>query len=449
MRSPALYHRHLDTLERVLADALARAGRRGIRARAVLLYAGRAMEYHRDDQEVVFHPAPHFARYAPLAEPHACVFAQPGRRPLVARVVPRDFWYEKKPPEPSYWQDAVDLVEVESLAELSRAVGSLEGVAYLGNDPQAAAALGIPPELVEPEPLVAPLDWYRAEKTEHEVSLMQEAAVRAARGHAAARDRFMAGDSEREIHWAYLAATDHLERELPYETIVAFDEKSSILHYQNKRGAEARARHTFLLDAGAAVDGYASDITRTWVRDDADPIFRGLLEGLDAVQRQLVNQVTAGRAYLDIHLETHRQVGRLLAESGIVLADADEAFTRGVTRAFLPHGVGHHLGLQVHDVGGRQAGPDGGTRAAPPEHPFLRNTRTLAPGHVVTIEPGIYFIPMLLGPLRASAAGELVDWALVERLLPFGGMRIEDDIFCAPEGPRDLTRPHIEGPRGT
>jgi Xaa-Pro dipeptidase len=139
-------------------------------------------------------------------------------------------------------------------------------------------------------------------------------------------------------------------------------------------------------------------------------------------------------------------VAALLAEAGVIKVGVDEAVERGLARAFMPHGVGHHLGLQVHDVGGHQAGPDGGTAPPPDDHPFLRNTRTLEPGHLVTIEPGFYFIPMLLEPLRAGEHAAAVDWKLIERLERCGGARIEDDVLCTEDGRRDLSRPYLPGP---
>ncbi len=443
-----LYVRHLEALDRWLADTIERAGRRGLSLDGIVLHAGRSRTYHADDQEIPFRSVPHFRRFVPLEGPEHLVVARPGRKLLVYRVVPKDFWYEAAPLAPDYWAGEVDLREVDTFADAAAAVKGTGTFAYVGNAPEAAEELGIPAELVEPEAVMAPLDWYRAFKTEWEVSRIEVAAKKVAEGHRVARKAFESGASEREIHWAFLEASGQLERECPFETIVALDEKTATLHYQNKRGREAAPGKVFMLDAGAAFEGYASDVTRTWALESADELFRTLLEALDALERDLVTMVTPSRPYPEIHAEAHRRIALLLAETGIVKGSAEEALERGVTRTFLPHGVGHHLGLQVHDVGGRQAGPDGGTVDPPPEHPFLRTTRTLEVGHVVTIEPGIYFIPLLLDQLEASPEGKLVDWKLVRRLVPFGGIRIEDDVVCTDEGPRDLTRPLIQGPRG-
>jgi Xaa-Pro dipeptidase len=364
----------------------------------------------------------------------------------VARVRPRDYWYDTAPPAASYWEAEVELIEAESYAGAVAGLGELPAVAYVGDSGAAAAEAGIPAERAEPAALMAPLDWHRATKTEHEAARTAIAVEAAAAGHRAAREAFEQGAPEIEIHRAYLGGCDLLERDMPYGTITALDEKSAILHYQHKRRAGATRGEVLLVDAGAAADGYAADLTRTWARPDADPVFRCLLAGLDLLQRDLVAMVTPGRPYPEIHFEAHRRVAALLAEAGVIKVGVDEAVERGLARAFMPHGVGHHLGLQVHDVGGHQAGPDGGTAPPPDDHPFLRNTRTLEPGHLVTIEPGFYFIPMLLEPLRAGEHAAAVDWKLIERLERCGGARIEDDVLCTEDGRRDLSRPYLPGP---
>ena len=106
----------------------------------------------------------------------------------------------------------------------------------------------------------------------------------------------------------------------------------------------------------------------------------------------------------------------------------------------MPHGLGHHLGIQVHDVGGKLAGPDGATQAPPPEYPTLRTTRTLEPRQVITIEPGLYFIPMLLRPFREGEHAARFDWSLIDELSVFGGIRVEDDVLVTEGAPRNFTR---------
>jgi Xaa-Pro dipeptidase len=104
-----------------------------------------------------------------------------------------------------------------------------------------------------------------------------------------------------------------------------------------------------------------------------------------------------------------------------------------VTRALYPHGLGHSLGVVVHDVGMKPRPP----RA---DNPFLRNTSVIEVGQVFTIEPGCYFIPALLAPLRTDDRAALVDWTLVDELAPFGGIRIEDNVAVTASGPVNLTR---------
>lgn len=448
MTNTHLYRQHLETLDRYLADALERAAQKGLKLDGVVFHAGRSAYYHQDDQEIPFHSLPHFLRWVPLPGPEHVVLARPGKKPVVVWVAPKDYWYEATSLTPSYWQEAVDLHEVAGFSEISGILGSLPKTAFVGQSSVAAEQLGISRERVEPEPLMRPLDWYRAYKTPHEVALLEIACQRAAEGHRVARKAFEAGANERQIHWAFLEASGMLENELPFETIVALDEKSATLHYQKKRMEIPTPKSVFIMDAGAVFDGYAADITRTWVRDGAHPVFRELLNGVDRYQRDLVDSVSPGRPFVELHIEAHRRTAHLLAETGISRGSQDETFASGMTGTFLPHGLGHHLGLQVHDIAGRQANADGGLVPPPPEYPALRNTRLLEPGHFVTIEPGIYFIPLLLEQLKATPAGNLVNWALVEELIPLGGIRIEDDVLCTESAPRDLTRGLIPGPRG-
>jgi Xaa-Pro dipeptidase len=136
----------------------------------------------------------------------------------------------------------------------------------------------------------------------------------------------------------------------------------------------------------------------------------------------------------------HRLIADQLREAGIVRCSVDEALDAAVTSVFFPHGIGHLLGLQVHDVAGLAADGSGAEIPRPAGHPYLRLTRRLEPGFVVTVEPGLYFIELLLEQARGGPAGQHINWSAVEKLRPFGGIRIEDDVLCTTGTPENLTR---------
>src|SRR5690606_16370918 len=146
------------------------------------------------------------------------------------------------------------------------------------------------------------------------------------------------------------------------------------------------------------------DITRTYSRENDD--FAALIAAMDEQQQALCSEVRAGVDYAEIHLSAHRRIAKLLREFGIITVSPEEAVASGLSNVFFPHGLGHLLGLQVHDVAGFSVTPDGQQKARPQGHPYLRLTRTREPGFVVTIEPGLYFIEPLLNQARSSPLGQ-------------------------------------------
>jgi len=197
-------------------------------------------------------------------------------------------------------------------------------------------------------------------------------------------------------------------------------------------------RHSMLIDAGAEFGGYASDITRTY--SHTDPDFAALVSEMDAVQQSLCASVRAGVDWRDVHMSSHRLVAELLHDSDITTCDADEAVETGLSSIFLPHGLGHLLGLQVHDVGGLMRAPEGGEIPRPAGHPSLRLTRVLEENFVVTMEPGLYFIEALLEQARADHRGAKINWERIAQLRRFGGIRIEDNLAVTAHGCENLTR---------
>ena len=388
-----------------------------------------------DDNHYPYAVNPLFKYWLPVINaPGSWVVHTPGERPKLIFVQPRDYWHVVPDAPGGYWVDAFDITIVRSAEE---AVARLPKArcAVIGEPGAAVAGLAIN----NPQPVLDYLHYHRAYKTPYEMALMREASRIGARAHRAAEKAFRGGASELGIHQAYLAAAGQTDAELPYASIVALNEHGAVLHYMNFTRQPPKPARSLLIDAGASALGYASDITRTYAATGANE-FQALIDAMDANQQRQAAMVRDGRSYAELHLLAHQQLAGVLREHGIIRMSEDAAVDSGVTRAFFPHGLGHSIGLQVHDVGGFQKNPQGDTIPRPDHHPFLRMTRTLEPGMVVTIEPGLYFIDMLLDELRGKPVAIDIDWDAIERLKPYGGIRIEDDVACKVDAPENLTR---------
>lgn len=434
----SLFDTHLRERLAYAEKALAATG-----FEALVISSGEAYTYFADDEDAPFRPTPHFRHYCPLEGPHHVLMIRPGRKPLLVRYAPEDYWYEQLSLETiwggtPFWLEGFDLIEAPNLEAVWEAVGRPAKAAYLGNELDKAASAGL---ATNPTQITAFLDWGRAYKSDYEIQCIEEATVLGAKGHLAGRKAFLAGASELEIHHAFAQGVGCLDHELAFSSIVALNEKGATLHYPNKR--RLRNGQTMVLDCGARVRDYASDITRTVTAPSCDARFKALVQGMEKLQLELCAGVKPGIPFGQLHHQAHLKIAALLQTAGILKASAEEAVTKGFSRPFLPHGLGHHLGIQVHDVGGRQAGPDGSFQAPPPEYPSLRTTRTMEPRQVLTIEPGLYFIPMLLRPFREGEHAGRFDWKLIDELIPFGGIRIEDDILVTTGEPRNFTRMHL------
>lgn len=206
-----------------------------------------------------------------------------------------------------------------------------------------------------------------------------------------------------------------------------------------------RSGELLLVDAGAeGRTGYATDVTRTWpVNGRFTARQRDVYEAVLAANERGIAAVRPGRRYRDIHLESAAVLCRALVDWKLLRGDVDGLVECGAHAVFFPHGLGHLLGLDVHDLelfGDRAGYAPGRVRSTQFGLCWLRLDRDLEPGMVVTIEPGLYFSPAILGErgLR-ERLGDAVDWDRAERWLPFGGVRIEDDVLCTDGAPDVLS----------
>lgn len=429
----AHYPSHIDTLAARHDRALEVAG-----ASHVVIYSGAPKLRFQDDYHYPFAANPHFKHWLPLGDaPHSYIVYTPGETPVLVYFQEKDYWHVPASAPEGYWTGSFDIRIVHELDDIGQHLPeSRERCILIGEIDDEAAAQGI--ERVNPNSAMNLLHYARAEKTTYELDCLRAASLRGATGHRAAERAFREGLSEYDIHLSYCRAVQHTEKELPYGNIIALNEHGAILHYQHQARSAPGALHSFLIDAGASVNGYASDITRSYSYNNEE--FADLVSRMDALQQSIVAKVGVGVNFADLHIETHRKIAALLVELKFATGSVDALIENGVTAAFYPHGLGHYLGLQVHDVGGFMADETGGVIDKPSGHPFLRLTRTLKENDVLTIEPGLYAIDMLQENLAGTPAEHMVNKERVAWLRQFGGVRIEDDIRVLNDGAENMTR---------
>jgi Xaa-Pro dipeptidase len=429
----ATFGPHLARLCEVTARALAACG-----FRSILVHSGSLLTVFEDDRTYPFEAHAPFKVWVPVADvPDSFVYFALGKRPQLLFHSPADYWHKPAAVPQAYWTQHFDIQPVADRDAARRALpNDLSATAYIGDTFGELGAWGV--AAVNPRNLLRRLDFARAAKTPYELVCLREASRLGALGHRAALQAFQDGASEFEIELAFLQACGLREQELPYNPIIALNEGGAVLHYQVLERHSPPQRHSMLIDAGAEFAGYASDITRTYSLRDAD--FAALVRSMDDMQQSLCAGVRAGVDWRDVHLRAHQLTATLLRDADITTCSAEEAVANGVSSVFLPHGIGHLLGLEVHDVGGFMRDPDGGEIPRPEGHPFLRLTRVLEENFVVTMEPGIYFTDQLLNAARADARGQCINWSRVDTLRGFGGIRIEDDLAVTATGCENLTR---------
>lgn len=427
-----LYPDHLATLQQRTSVALERGG-----FDHLVIAAGQPRYQFLDDMPYPFQVNPHFKHWLPVSRaPGSWLVVTPGQRPRLIYLQPQDYWHVVPEAPAGYWVEHFDIVIVREANEAAAHLPAQAGrCAIIGED---IAAVG-EHHPNNPPAVLDYLHYHRAWKTEYELAMMRVASHLGARAHRAAEAAFRTGASEYAIHMAYLGAARETENELPYGNIIGLNEHGAVLHYMHLERNPPVVSHSLLIDAGASFHGYACDITRTHASREATE-FQQLIDAVDRAQRDFCSQVRAGKSYPELHLHAHHVLATILREQGFIRMSAESAVESGVSRVFFPHGLGHYIGLQVHDIGGFQAGEAGGTLPKPDGHPYLRLTRTIDAGQVMTIEPGLYFIDLLLAGLKQTPQARDIDWDKVDMFRQFGGIRIEDDVVCTAGEPENLTR---------
>lgn len=427
------YAEHIAILQKRTLDAVQREGIDGL-----IIHSGQAKHQFLDDNHYPFKVNPQFKAWLPVVDNPNCWLIVDGvNRPKLIFYRPLDFWHWV-PDEPSdFWAEHFDIILLKHANAVEKHLPyDRAKYAYVGEYIEVAKALGF--DLVNPDRVLHYLHFHRAFKTDYELSCMREANAIAAGAHSAAKSAFFAKRSEFDINQAYLLAAQQGDNDVPYNNIIALNEHSSILHYMRLDSEKPQTHLSFLIDAGASYQGYAADITRTYAFEVGE--FSELIDQVDALTLKCADALKPGLNYLDVHKMAYHGVGEILRSAEILNMNAEDAVESGIVSTFFPHGTGHFLGLQVHDIAGHVADDRGTPNPPPQEHPFLRCTRLIEPRQVFTIEPGLYFIDSLLADLKGSEHSKYVNWNVIDRLRPYGGIRIEDNVIVHKDRNENMTR---------
>ncbi|TNE88598.1 MAG: M24 family metallopeptidase [Deltaproteobacteria bacterium] len=414
----------------------------------VLLFGNGTRARNLPMNHLPFRQDSNFLYYVGYAGPDAAALIEEGGTTLFVPVPgPEDELWHGPTPGPEALADRLGVEAVADISELeSRVVRGVRTLAVADASVNARAA-----KLAGPlaygrqhgdEAVVAAVIRHRRAKTDEELDEMREAARVSALAHRAVMAATRPGESEHALTVLFEAVLAMHHAVPGYGTILT--RRGEVLHNHDHHGI-VEAGDLLLLDGGGEVaSGYGVDITRTWpVSGTFSARQRAAYEAVLEAEKASIAACTVGRRYREVHDISSRVIAQFLVDEGLATGSVDAVLERHAHALFFPHGVGHLLGLDVHDLenfGDLPAYPAGQGRPAPFGTRNLRLDLPLEAGWVVTIEPGFYVVPAILRDpgLRAEFA-DLVDFDAAERWIGFGGIRIEDDIAVHEAGPERLT----------
>jgi Xaa-Pro dipeptidase len=287
--------------------------------------------------------------------------------------------------------------------------------------------------------LYAELRECRLRKTQDEIEILQRVNKVASEAHKKLMEMVKPGMYEYEIEAAfqYYCASKGC-RYLAYPSIVAGGDRGATLHYVNN-DKELEDGGLILVDAGAEdKTGYASDITRTFpVNGKFTKQQREIYEIVLKAQKEVIASAKVGVSWVDMHKLATKIITQGLLDLGILKGSLEDCIQHNVGAIFFPHGLGHSLGLDVHDPPNRD-----GSFSVPDEAgiKYLRCAPILEEGICLTVEPGIYFIKGIINEsLKDENLAKFVNQEKLKEYMNFGGVRIEDDIIVTKDGVLNLT----------
>ncbi|KAI1261960.1 peptidase M24, structural domain-containing protein [Xylariaceae sp. FL1019] len=284
--------------------------------------------------------------------------------------------------------------------------------------------------------LAEAIDECRVVKDDYEIALIRKANIISGAAHKAVLQHVHTAENEHELEAVFLGDCGrHGAKKQAYPSIVASGRAAATLHYVHN-DKQIKGKDLLLLDAGAEWRTYASDITRTFpISGHFSKKSRAIYDIVLKMQEDCIAMLKDGVLWDDVHLLSHKVLIDGLLSLGILKGDPKEILESRVSAAFLPHGLGHYLGMDTHDTGGHPNYSDEDQLFR-----FLRVRRNLPAGSVITVEPGIYFCEYIIRPyLTDPIRGKYIDEGVLNEYWDVGGVRIEDNLLITEDGSVNLT----------
>lgn len=290
---------------------------------------------------------------------------------------------------------------------------------------------------IEPK-LRAAIDEARSQKDAYEIMLLRKAGEITDNSHMAVMSALPIEKNEGHIHAEFVYHSMRQGSKFQaYDPICCSGTDCGTLHYV-RNDQDLDDKLLVLIDAGAEWQGYAADVTRTFpISGEWTTESRQIYEAVQDMHKQAMEKCSPGVSWDSLHELAHRiLIERFLAYGIFQNGSVDEILAARTSVGFFPHGLGHMLGMDVHDVGGHPNYEDADSMFR-----YLRLRRNLKEGYVVTVEPGIYFNTFLLEPyLTNPAHSKYINKAVLDKYMSVGGVRIEDDVLITATGYDNLTK---------
>ncbi|KAF9884667.1 hypothetical protein FE257_001360 [Aspergillus nanangensis] len=288
--------------------------------------------------------------------------------------------------------------------------------------------------------LIPAMDAARMIKDEYEIRMIRQANQISGLAHRKVLENIHTMTNETEIEAIFLATcVAHGAKNQSYEIIAGSGKNAATLHYV-KNNEPLDGRQLVCLDAGAEWNCYSSDVTRTipLATDWPSEYARNIYHLVQEMQETCISHIQKGVTMKSLQDTAHMIAIRGLQNLGVLTeGDAADIFHSGASAVFFPHGLGHHVGLEVHDV---SAQSNTALREARSFVPLaVQSTPALDEGMVITIEPGIYFSDLAIANARQLPLAKYINFDEAVKYIPIGGVRIEDDILVTASGYENLT----------